>query len=41
MQMLSATREILDLIYKVCGTTYDLIYMDQVAVSVGLSLVPQ
>ncbi|KIO22777.1 hypothetical protein M407DRAFT_245046 [Tulasnella calospora MUT 4182] len=28
MQMLDATRAILDLIYKLCGTTYDLIYMD-------------
>ncbi|KAG9047467.1 hypothetical protein FS837_002181 [Tulasnella sp. UAMH 9824] len=28
MQMLTATRAIMDLIYKVCGTTYDLLYMD-------------
>ncbi|KIO22773.1 hypothetical protein M407DRAFT_245042 [Tulasnella calospora MUT 4182] len=28
MQMLAATRAIMDLIYKVCGTTYDLLYMD-------------
>ncbi|KAG8941095.1 hypothetical protein FRC04_004715 [Tulasnella sp. 424] len=26
--MLAATRAILELIYKVCGTTYDLLYMD-------------
>ncbi|KAG8941099.1 hypothetical protein FRC04_004719 [Tulasnella sp. 424] len=28
MQMLAATRAILDLIYKLCGTTYDLLYLD-------------
>ncbi|KAG8941097.1 hypothetical protein FRC04_004717 [Tulasnella sp. 424] len=28
MQMLAATRAILDLTYKLCGTTYDLLYMD-------------
>ncbi|KIO22769.1 hypothetical protein M407DRAFT_115852 [Tulasnella calospora MUT 4182] len=28
VQMLAATRAILDLIYKLCGTTYDLLYMD-------------
>ncbi|KAG8963641.1 hypothetical protein FRC05_004575 [Tulasnella sp. 425] len=27
-QMLAATRAILELIYKVCGTTFDLLYMD-------------
>ncbi|KIO22772.1 hypothetical protein M407DRAFT_115886 [Tulasnella calospora MUT 4182] len=27
-QMLAATRSILDLIYKLCGTTYDLLHMD-------------
>lgn len=34
MQMLAATRAILDLIYKLCGTTYDLQYMDH-SCSVG------
>ncbi|KAG8910589.1 hypothetical protein FRC00_007939 [Tulasnella sp. 408] len=28
MQMLAATRAILDLIYKLSGTTYDLLYLD-------------
>lgn len=28
MQMLAATRAIMDLIYKLCGTTYDLLYLD-------------
>ncbi|KAG9015672.1 hypothetical protein FRB90_004491 [Tulasnella sp. 427] len=28
MQMLTAAREILELLYKVCGTAYDLLYMD-------------
>ncbi|KAG9047466.1 hypothetical protein FS837_002180 [Tulasnella sp. UAMH 9824] len=28
MQMLAATRAIMDLIYKICGTTYDLLYLD-------------
>lgn len=27
-RLLSATRAILDLIYKVCGTTFDLLYLD-------------
>lgn len=28
MQMLTATRAIMDFIYKVCGTAYDILYMD-------------
>ncbi|KIO22776.1 hypothetical protein M407DRAFT_245045 [Tulasnella calospora MUT 4182] len=28
MQMVAATRAIMNLIYKVCGTTYDLLYME-------------
>ncbi|KAG8959687.1 hypothetical protein FRC00_001346, partial [Tulasnella sp. 408] len=28
MQMLAATRSILDLMYKLCGTAYDLLHMD-------------
>ncbi|KIO22775.1 hypothetical protein M407DRAFT_245044 [Tulasnella calospora MUT 4182] len=28
IQMLAATRAIMNLTYKVCGTTYDLLYMD-------------
>lgn len=27
-RILAATRSILELIYKLCGTTYDLIYLD-------------
>ncbi|KIO22771.1 hypothetical protein M407DRAFT_245041 [Tulasnella calospora MUT 4182] len=34
MQMLTATRAILDLIYKLSGTTYDLLYLDH-SCSVG------